>query len=159
MSSEVIEKKVKFKIKLDTQILEFDKPTVTGSEILLKAEKTPIECFSLYQKFRGCDFEKISLDETVDLSKPGLEQFTIKEAEVFNYTVDGEPEMTDKKTLSANEILILVGLNPADYYLVQINPDDTQTSYKDNPDEPIIINCTGLKFVSAYRSATPVAGT
>jgi hypothetical protein len=157
MSTEILEKKKKFKIKVDNQIFEFDKSIVTGSEILTKAGKTPIECYSLYQKFKGCDFEKISLDEPVDLSKPGLEQFTVKEAEVFNYTVDGEPEMTDKKTLSANEILALIGLNPSDYYLVQLNPDGTQTSYKDNPDEPIIINCTGLKFVSAYRSGTPVA--
>lgn len=155
MKTEVVEKKQKYKIKVDDLILEFNEPIVTGSDILIKAGKTPVECFSLYQKFKGCDFEKISPDEKVDLSKPGLEHFTIKPPEVFHYTVDGEPETTDKSYLTANEILQLAGLNPTDYYLTQIYPNDV--SYKDNPNEPIEMICPGYKFISAYRSGTPVA--
>ena len=157
MNTELLEKKHKYKIKIDDLILEFHTPIVNGSEILLKAGKTPVECFSLYQKFKGCDFEKIGLDEEVDLSKPGLEHFTVKDAEVFHYTVDGEPEMTDKKHLTANEILSLAGLEPNDYYLVQIYPDGSQKEYKDNPNEKIEMKCPGLKFTTAFRSGTQVA--
>jgi len=157
MSAETIEKKVKYKIKVDNQILEFHKPIVTGEEILIKAGKTPVECFSLYQKLQGCDFEKISIDEKVDLSNPGIEKFTIKEPEVFYYTVDSEPETTDKKILTANEILILAGLKPEDYYLVQINPDGSKIEYENNPNDPIEMKCPGLKFITAFRSGTPVA--
>ena len=157
MNAELLEKKHKYKIKVDNLMLEFHIPIVNGSEILLKAGKTPVECFSLYQKFKGCDFEKISLDEEVDLSRPGLEHFTVKAPEVFYYTVDSEPETTDKKYLTANEILSLAGLNPNDYYLVQIYPDGSQDDYKDNPDEKIEMKCPGLKFTAAFRSGTPVA--
>lgn len=146
-----------FKIKVDDLMLEFEKPIVIGSEILIKAGRTPVECFSLYQKFHGCDFEKISLDEKVDLSKPGIEKFTVKEPEVFHYTVDGEPETTDRKALTANEILVLAGLKPEDHYLVQINPDGSQISYKDNPETSIEMKCPGLKFLAPFRSGTPVA--
>lgn len=157
MDSVIEKKNHKYKIKVDDSILEFSKAIVTGSEILNKAGKTPVECFSLYQKFHGCDFEKISLDEEVDLSKPGIERFTVKPPEVFHYTVDGEPETTDKNSLTAKEILELAGLNPNDYYLIQINPDNTQISYKDNPSIPIEMKCPGLKFISAFRSGTQVA--
>lgn len=157
MNTELLDKKHKYKIKVDDLMLEFHTPIVNGSEILLKAGKGPVECFSLYQKFKGCDFEKIGLDEEVDLSKPGLEHFTVKDAEVFHYTVDGEPETTDKKHLTANEILRLAGLDPKDYYLVQIFPDGSQKDYKDNPEEKIEMKCPGLQFTTAFRSGTPVA--
>ena len=126
-------------------------------QILLKANKIPVECFSLYQKFHGCDFEKISLDEEVDLSRPGIEKFAVKPPVVFYYTIDAEPETTDEKSLTANSILELAGLNHSEYYLIQILPDNTQISYKDNPDTPIEMKCPGLKFISAYRSGTQVA--
>ena len=155
MNTKVIDKKRGYKIKVDDLILEFDNSIVTGRDILVKAGKTPVECFSLYQKFKGCDFEKISIDEEVDLSKPGLEHFTVKPPEVFNYTVDGEPETTDKLHLTANEILQLAGLAPNDYYLTQVYPNEI--SYKDKPNESIKMICPGYKFVSAYRSGTPVA--
>ncbi len=157
MDTSVVEKKHEFKIKVDDLIYEFGEPIVTGSEILVKAGKTPVECFSLYQKFKGCDFERISLDEKVNLSKPGLKHFTVKAPEVFYYTVDGEQETTDRKILSAEEILSLAGLEPKDYYLVQIRSDGSQIQYNDSPDQQIEMKCPGLKFVSAFRSGTPVA--
>lgn len=148
-----------FEIKVDDRIFEFDKPKVKGKEILLIAEKAPIECFSLYQKLKGCDFEKISYEEEVDLSHPGLEKFTVKESEVYHYTVDGEPETTEEKFPTANQILEWAGLEPSKYYLYLI-PENGQPekNWKDNPNDKIEMKCPGLKFVSATRSGTPVAG-
>lgn len=148
----------RYRIKIDDQLLVFDQESVSGSEILTKAGFTPIECYSLYQKLRGCDFEKISSTERVDLSKPGIERFVVKEPEVFQYTVDGESETTDLSELTPAKILELAGINPVDdYYLVQILEDQSQVSYKDNPNDPIQMKCPGLKFISVYRSTTPVA--
>ena len=79
-------------IIVDGQKLEFDQPKVTGQQILVKAGKTPVECHTLYIKKPGCDFEKVSLDEVVDISDGKVEHFVTKEPEVFNYTVDGEPK-------------------------------------------------------------------
>lgn len=148
----------KYRVKVENEFFIFDHQFVTGKEILEKAGKIPVECHTLYQKFKDCDFEKISLDEKIDLAKPGIEHFIVKPPEVFNYTVDGEPETTDKKELTPNQILELAGITPvADYYLVQITADGGQISYKDHPDAPIAMRCPAMKFVSAFRGETPVS--
>lgn len=148
----------KYRIKIDDKVLVFDNESVIGSEILTKAGFTPIECYSLYQKLKGCDFEKISSNEKVDLSKPGIERFVVKESEVYHYSLDGEPETTDLSELTPMNILEFAGIKPmSDYYLVQILEDQTQVSYKDRPNDPIKMKCPGSKFISVYRSATPVA--
>lgn len=148
----------KYKVRIGDDSFVFDHHLVTGKDLLIKAAKTPIECYTLYQKFKGCDFEKISLSETVDLSKPGIEHFVVKAPEVFHYTVDGEPETTDEKSLTPTQILDAAGVEPvSDYYLVLVNADGSQVSYKDKPDEPIEMKCPGSKFISVYKSATEVA--
>ncbi|MEQ8360380.1 MAG: multiubiquitin domain-containing protein [Cytophagales bacterium] len=151
-------KGMKYKVRIGNEKYTFDQECVTGSEILIKAGYTPIECYTLYQKLRGCNFEKISSTEKVDLSKPGIERFVVKEPEVFHYSVDGEPETTDLSELTPVKILELAGIKPvSDYYLVQVLEDQSQVSYKDKPNDPIQMKCPGLKFISVYRSTTPVA--
>lgn len=137
-----------FKITVDEKVLSFSERKVTGKQILEKACKEPTQCYTLYQKLKGCDFEKVSLDEIVDLSNPGIEHFVTKEPEVFNYTVNGEPETTDKKFLTPTEILKLDAINTHEFYLVQLNPDVTETEYAYAPEEKIKMVCTGMKFVS-----------
>ncbi len=148
----------KYKVKIDSEYYVFDHHIVTGKEILEKACKTPVECHTLYQKFKDCDFEKISLDEKVDLAKPGIEHFVVKAPEVFNYTVDKEPETTDQKVLTPNQILELAGIKPVtDYYLVLKNPDGTEVSYKGKPNEPIKMRCPAMHFISVFNGETPVS--
>gem|GEM_PF-862904 len=148
----------KYKVKIDDEYFIFDHHIVTGKEILEKAGKTPVECHTLYKKLKHCDFEKIDMKEKIDLAEHGIEHFVIKPPEVFYYTVDKEPETTDQKELTPNEILELAGITPVgDYYLVQINQDGTQTSYIDKPEEPIKMRCPAMKFVSAFRGKTDVS--
>ena len=149
--------KPEFAVHVDEKKIVFQDPVVTGKEILQKAEYQPTECYALYQKFKDCDFERISPDEKVNLAKPGLEKFTVKETDVFHYTVDGEPETIDKKFMTANEILAAAGLAPKDYYLVQVFADGSQKSYKDIPDQRIEMKCPGEKFISVFRGETPVS--
>jgi len=131
---------------------------VTGKEVLQKAGFGPVECYWLYLKLKGRDFEKIDPNEAVDLAKPGVEQFIVKPTEVFNYFVDDEPETTDQKELTANQILEAAGLTPvSDYYLVRLEGDGNHTSFKDNPTAPIKMVCPAVKFVSAFRGETGVS--
>ncbi|MFH6983105.1 multiubiquitin domain-containing protein [Marinoscillum luteum] len=147
-----------YKVLVDGDKFEFNKSVVTGEEILIKVGKTPPECHTLYQKLKGCDFEKISLDEVVDLANPGIEKFTIKPPEVFHYTLDEEPETTDSKTLSANQILQNGGIEPVeDYYLIEIDNSGREIPHKENPDTPIEMKCPGSKFVSVFRGEMPVS--
>lgn len=135
-------------IFVDEVKLFFKEDKVTGRQILEKAGKKPVECFALYQKLKGCDFEKIGLDEIVDLSNPGIEKFVTKEAEVINYTVNDEPETTDKKVLTPLNILELAGIDHVKFYLVQLHTDGHETVYAFMPEEPIKMLCTGMKFVT-----------
>lgn len=148
----------RYKVKIGNDYFVFDHHLVIGKELLTKAGKTPIDCYSLYQKLKGCDFEKISPSETIDLSRSGIEHFVVKDPEVFHYKVDGEPETTGEKFLTPVQILEAAGVVPVeDYYLVLVNADGSQVSYRDKPTEPIKMRCPGLNFISVYKSATPVA--
>jgi len=147
----------KYKVKIGVESFVFDHHLITGKELLVKAGKLPVECYSIYQKLKGCDFEKITFSETVDLSKPGIEHFVVKDPEIFHYTIDDEPESTEEKFLTPNKILSDAGLKPEDYYLVQIFPDGSQESYLDKPQKPIEMKCPGPKFISVFRGETPVS--
>jgi hypothetical protein len=60
--------------------------------------------------------------------------------------------------MTPNQILEDAGITPVkDYYLVRINPDGSQDSFKDTPDNPIKMVCPAVKFVSAFRGETPVS--
>lgn len=147
-----------YRVKVGEQYFIFLKQFVTGKEIQEKAGITPIECFWLYQKLKGCDFERISLDEKVNLAKPGIEYFVIKPTEVFHYFIDNEPETTDKQAMTPNQILEAAGITPlSDYYLVRINADGSQESFANSADKPIKMVCPAVKFVSVFRGETPVS--
>ncbi|MBL0269439.1 MAG: multiubiquitin domain-containing protein [Chitinophagaceae bacterium] len=62
---------------VDQVLVVFNKEKVTGREVLIKAGKKPPECFSLYIKRKGCEPDRISLDELVDLTSPGVEIFSL----------------------------------------------------------------------------------
>jgi hypothetical protein len=147
-----------YRVRIGAEYFIFLHQFVTGRQILEKAGIHPIECYWVYQKLRDCDFERIDLDEKVNLAKPRIEHFVVKPTEVFHYFVDEDPETTDSKELTPNQILAAADLTPVkDYYLVKINPDGTQQSFKETPDEPIKMVCPAVKFVSVFRGSTPVS--
>lgn len=138
----------KYKVRIDDTDYEFDNPVVSGKEILLKAGKTPVECYSLYQQLEGCDFDLVRNDEVIDLRQLGTERFTVKEPVVFNYTVNKESESTDKSYLTAVEILRLAGIDAEENYLIQLPEHAPKIIYAFCPNEPIKMTCAGMHFVS-----------
>lgn len=151
-------KKKLHKVLVNGDKFEFNNSVVTGEEILIKVGKIPPECHSLYQKLKGCDFEKLSLDEEVDLSNPGIEKFIVKPPEIFHYTLDDEPETSDSNSLTANQILQNGGIESVkDYYLIEIDSCGSEISHKESPEAPIEMRCPGSKFVSVFRGEMPVS--
>jgi len=65
----------RYRFRVDRVHFVVEKPKITGREILLTAGKAPPERFLLTQKFAGGRAERVSQDEVVDLSKPGVERF------------------------------------------------------------------------------------
>lgn len=149
----------RYQVMVDDKKVIFDKAVVTGEEVLKAAGLLPTECYSLYLKLKGCDFELIRPHEEVDLvERNGVEHFISKPPIVFHYSVDNEPETTEDLQLTANQILELAGILPVkDYYLVRVNQDGSQVSYKDTADTPIKMECPAVKYISVFRGETPVS--
>ena len=142
---------------VDQVLVVFNKEKVTGREVLIKAGKKPPECFSLYIKRKGCEPDRISLDELVDLTSPGVEIFFTKPPEIFYYDMDNEPETTDLKEMTPVEIMKAAGVDPSKHYLIQVLEDGKQIKYKDNPQEPIKMRCPRMKFFSVLNGPTPLS--
>lgn len=153
-----VPKTKRYQVAIDGKKYIFDHSDVTGEQVLLKGDKIPVECFSLYLKLKGCDFELVKLHDHIDLTKKGVEHFITKPPVVFHYFVDDEPETTEEKELTPNQILELAGITPvADYYLVQVVPGHPQISYKETPNVPIQMKCPAMRFLSIFNGETPVS--
>ena len=133
---------------VDNVTLQFSEPDPTGTQILEKAGKRPLSCFSLFIKLKGCDFEQISPDQKVDLKNPVLEHFVTKDPDVYPYSVNQDPELTKEKMLTARMILTNAALDPAKLYLVLKEEGEEEHSYAFTADEPIRMHCRGLHFIT-----------
>lgn len=141
----------RYQVLVDQELIIIDKEKATGREILLKAGKKPPECFSLYLKRKGCEPDRISLDELVDLTSPGVEIFFTKPPEIFFYDMDNEPETTDAKEMTPAQIMVAAGVDPKKHYLMQVFENGDQIKYKDNPEQPIKMRCPRMKFFSVLN--------
>lgn len=150
--------KPNYKVRIDAEKYVFNESLITKEDILVKVGCKYPTCYDVYQKFKGCEFEKMKPGKAIDLSLPGVEKFTVKPSEIRRYTLDDEPEMTDTFELSANQILENGGLVPvSDYYLIEYDSNGNEISHKDNPEASIILNCPGSDFVSIFRGEVPVS--
>lgn len=140
--------KESYKFTFNEKKLNSYKKVVSGKEIFTLAGIANPNCFVLYQKLKGHDFEKISLDEEVDLSVSGVEKFITKDSETFVYTLDGEHEMTDKKILIPTEILEFGAVDSEKFYLIQTFEDGSEKDYAYSYGEKIEMNCKGLIFIT-----------
>lgn len=73
----------------------------------------------------------------------------------IHYTVDDEDQTTTEESLTPTQILSNAGLDPTQYYLVQVQGHH-QVSYKDKPNEEIHMH-PNLKFISVFIGSTPVS--
>jgi uncharacterized protein YpmB len=70
--------------------------------------------------------------------------------------VDSKPVEAPSKTMTAREILVLVGKDPAQYYLVQLIGKKDQNSYKEKLDEPIHLD-QHSRFITVSTGETPAS--
>jgi hypothetical protein len=64
-----------YRIKVNGKTIEVFAPTITGREVLTLAGLTPPERYTLRVKLAGQRPEKVELDQSVDLRRPGTEKF------------------------------------------------------------------------------------
>lgn len=81
-----------YRIRIDRTHHEVEVPQMTGRELLTLAGKNPPDRFSLHQKLRGGETSKVSLDEVVNFTAPGLERFMTLP---LDQTEGGEPAVAE----------------------------------------------------------------
>lgn len=64
-----------YRIRINGDHYEFHDSNVTGREVLLKANLTPPEGYTLRLKVAGQPPQKVGLCDQVDLRQPGVEKF------------------------------------------------------------------------------------
>lgn len=64
-----------YQVLIDKDLVLIYVPQPTGRHLLEEAKKTPVEQFAIYLKQPGEQPKRIQLNETVDLSAPGVERF------------------------------------------------------------------------------------
>lgn len=64
-----------YRIRVDKAVLQVDKPEMLGREILVLANKVPVEAYRLKQKLHNGEMQTIELDTKVDFRGPGVERF------------------------------------------------------------------------------------
>ena len=70
---------LRYRIRIDRDYYVVEKHTITGRELLILAQKTPVEGFAVHQKLHGGQMVEIGLDQSVDLREPGIERFVTME--------------------------------------------------------------------------------
>lgn len=137
-----------FDILVNNKNVRMTSPVVTREMILETSGHEPASCFSLYMKLPGCDFERVAPGQEIHLQNPGVERFETKDPDVFQYWVNKDHELTDKKEMTARTILIEAGLDPAKVYLVEQKPARNELVYAFKENEPICMDCRGIHFIT-----------
>jgi len=65
----------RYRIKIDRKPFIVEQPIITGREVLELAGLTPPENYTLRVTVAGQRPEKVGLDDTVDLTRKGVERF------------------------------------------------------------------------------------
>lgn len=73
---------------------------------------------------------------------------------VINYSVDNEPQETEDKTLTVEQILTKATLDPATHYLIELRGDNQITHQ--NLTEVIKLH-EKMKFISVLTGPTPLS--
>ena len=126
----------KFTFKLNGKSFSSNEGTISGGQILEIGGFLPLEDFNLFMKVKQQDFEPVKIEDLVDLTAQGVEQFKVKPKKELKFEVDDERYSTTELELTPVQILTIAGLKPEEYYLKQIIGHQ-EISFKDKETELI----------------------
>lgn len=94
-----------YNIKIDGQRYRVDRPSMTGRELLELARKSPPENYRIFERYRGKPPVEIALDEKVDFTRAGVENFVT----LPRTSPDGEQSPTRQFRLPSRDEAFLDG--------------------------------------------------
>jgi len=124
----------KYSIKVNRETIISEKQILTGQEILEIAGLSPVEDYELLLKTNEKGYEPIQLTETVNLTLPGLENFSAKLYKTINIFIEDVKYELDECYSTPNDLLNLAGYNNKSYYLTQIKNRGVEIGYQENND-------------------------
>lgn len=110
-----------YPLQIDQQQYSSDDPIVTGQQILDLAGKRTSDQFLVYQMLTNGQMEGIRPNETVDLTRSGVEKFlTYHSDRSFFFTLDGRKLEWPAASITGAQLKKLANLaNPATYEVWQ----------------------------------------
>jgi Multiubiquitin len=109
-----------YKIQVDEISHTVNDPIVTGQQLLDLAGKRPSDQFLVYQVLTNGQMEGIRPDETVDLTRSGVERFlTYLSDRAFFFTLDGQKIEWPASTITGRKLKDLAKVDPATYEVWQ----------------------------------------
>lgn len=145
----------KFNFKLNGKTFSSDEGTISGGQILEIGGFLPLEDFSLFMKVKHQDFELVKIDDLIDLTAQGVEQFKVKPKKELKFEVDDERYSTTEIELTPVQILSIAGLKSEEYYLKQIIGHQ-EISFKDKETE-LINMAHNPRFFSCKKGPATVS--
>lgn len=101
-----------FSIRINDSSYDLGDPIVTGQQLLDTAEKRPSDQYLLYQVLQNGQFEGIRPDESVDLTRPGLEKFlTFESDRAFFFTLDNQKREWPAPVISGRKLKEFAGVD------------------------------------------------
>lgn len=79
-----------------------------------------------------------------------------KKPKKIEIEIDGEKFTVDDGEMTVTELLELVGLGPAESYLIELKGQSNQQEKHEDPDEVIKLH-PNLRFITGDRAPAPVA--
>jgi hypothetical protein len=109
-----------YKIQVDQIPHTVNDPIVTGQQLLDLAGKRPSDQFLVYQVLPNGQMEGLRPDETVDLTRSGVERFlTYQSDRAFFFTLDGQKIEWPAPTITGRKLKDLAKVDPATYEVWQ----------------------------------------
>jgi Multiubiquitin len=143
-----------YKFSIDDQNHISDDPIVTGQQLLDLAGKRPSDQFLVYQVLPNGQMEGLRPDETVDLTRSGVERFlTYQSDRAFFFTLDGQKIEWPAATITGRKLKDLAKVDPATYEVWQEVRGADDRAIEDR--ELVSLEATGTeRFFTGKKTTT-----
>ena len=143
-------------IRINGKEFNWAHPSILGRQVLEVAGFEPAADYEIFIKLTEKELQPVELDESIDLTKPGIETFIVRPYHEFTIFIDDEPYKTHEVFMTPRQILKdLRKLDPNKFYLKQIL-GHKEISYKNDPDHEIAIR-NHMRFSTCKIDSTPVS--
>jgi hypothetical protein len=145
-----------FEIKVNGRNYDWPNSLINGNQVLMVVGLQPAADYEILIKLTNKELEPVGLDESIDLTKPGIEAFLVKYYHEFTILIDDEQYKTHEVFMTPRQILeTLVKVDPNKFYLKQIL-GHKEITYKNDMDHEIAMK-NHLRFSTCKIDSTPVS--